>query len=216
MIADIPLGQFIGGLVSAIFWLFVAVWLFYFWPRSVRTRIARHELSESEGEAKIKNTSILGYIFIAVAVADAITTLSQAGYFGDSAAPLVVLGLTVCFCLFLMMKRWKNAGPPVIPNRPGTPPHKNKRFWLLVAACAVMGVAYPLTTRPHGGLVALTVISSVMTFLALVSIAWFTFRRVQRGQSPFSLTTVLIIPIVLVIFATIAGLILAAFSQKHP
>jgi hypothetical protein len=78
MAAAIPYGQFVGGLVGGCFWVLVAIWLLYFWPRLVRRKMARGELDGNEAEAKLKKTAILGYLFILIAVCDIITTLSQA------------------------------------------------------------------------------------------------------------------------------------------
>ena len=101
MAAAIPYGQFVGGLVGGCFWVLVAIWLLYFWPRLVRRKMARGELDGNEAEAKLKKTAILGYLFTLIAVCDIITTLSQAGYFGESIlSPLIMVGLAITWVGF--------------------------------------------------------------------------------------------------------------------
>jgi hypothetical protein len=106
MVAAIPYGQFVGGLVGGCLWLFFAVWAFSMWPHSIRRKIALGKLDEAEGAAKLKKAPVLAFSFIIIAVCDIVVTLMQADYFGDSIFPsLIMCGLVIAFLTYLIVAK---------------------------------------------------------------------------------------------------------------
>src|SRR6266481_1639158 len=71
----INIGQFYGGLIGAAFWLLVAIWYLYVWPRSLRRRIDRGDIDAFDGLAKLRKAPLIGYFLLLIATADAVGTL---------------------------------------------------------------------------------------------------------------------------------------------
>jgi hypothetical protein len=95
-------GQFYGGLVGAAFWICIAVWFLYVWPRSLRRQIDRGDIDAFDGLAKIRKAPLFGYMFLLIAFADLISTLRYIGAFGQSAIDLALLGGVAAGMIFVV------------------------------------------------------------------------------------------------------------------
>jgi hypothetical protein len=98
MLRTINIGQFYGGLIGAAFWMLVAIWYLYVWPRSLRRRIDRGDIDAFDGLAKLRKAPLIGYFLLLIAIADLIGTLNYIGVFGDLVyLPLFAAVLTSMF-----------------------------------------------------------------------------------------------------------------------
>ena len=95
----INVGQFYGELIDALFWLIVGAWVLYGWPRSIRRKVDRNELTMRESEAKLRKFSPqLGYVFILIAISQIILELDQLGFFENGRS---IFGAIVFFAMSL-------------------------------------------------------------------------------------------------------------------
>jgi hypothetical protein len=95
----INVGQFYGELVDALFWLIAGAWVLYGWPRSIRRKIDRNELTTREGQARLRRfPPQVGYVFILIAIAQIIFELDQLGFFEGGRS---VFGAVVLFAMSL-------------------------------------------------------------------------------------------------------------------
>jgi len=99
----INIGQFYGGLLGAAFWMLAAIWYLYISPRSLRRRIDRRDIDEFDGLAKIRKASLVGYMLLLIAIADAVGTLDYVGAFG-SPWVAIVLQLAVVISIFFVVR----------------------------------------------------------------------------------------------------------------
>jgi len=99
----INIGQFYGGLIGVAFWMLVAIWYLYFWPRSLRRRIDRGDIDAFDGLAKLRKAPLVGYMLLLIAIADAVGTLDYIGAFGS---PWVAIGLlfAVIISMFFVVR----------------------------------------------------------------------------------------------------------------
>ena len=81
MLLAIPAGQFYGGLIEDILWILLGIWLLYGWPRRIRRKVARGELSQEAGENKLRKFSQWGYVAVFVGIAETYVSLNQVGFF---------------------------------------------------------------------------------------------------------------------------------------
>lgn len=107
MIAAVPYGQFVGGLINGALLLSVALWFFLLQPRSIRRKIARGRLSEVEGAVQLKTGPLHGVLWLVLAVCDLTITLEQADFFGDSlvSTVFVIAMAVIVFALVLSAMR---------------------------------------------------------------------------------------------------------------
>src|ERR1700738_1504496 len=94
---SIPPGQFYGELIDALFWFIVGAWLLYVWPHPIRRNIDRDELTNEEGEAKLRRLPPkLGYVLIIFGIGQILLELQQVGFFGESKLPaLLMFGISL-------------------------------------------------------------------------------------------------------------------------
>jgi len=98
----INIGQFYGGLIGAAFWMLAATWYLYVWPRSLRRRIDRGDVDAFDGLAKIRKASLVGYMLLLIAIADAVGTLDYVGAFGSPWVAIVLLSAVVISMFFVV------------------------------------------------------------------------------------------------------------------
>src|SRR5437870_8954584 len=98
----INIGQFYGGLIGAAFWLLVAIWYLYVWPRSLRRRIDRGDIDAFDGLAKLRKAPLIGYFFLLIAIADAVGTLDYVGAFGSPWVGMALLSAVVISMFFVV------------------------------------------------------------------------------------------------------------------
>ena len=82
MTHTINISQFYGGLIGAAFWVLVATWYLYVWPRSLRRRIDRADVDAFDGVRKLRKAPLIGYLLLLIAIADLIRTMNYIGAFG--------------------------------------------------------------------------------------------------------------------------------------
>jgi hypothetical protein len=102
----INIGQFYGGLIGAAFWVLVATWYLYVWPRFLRRRIDRGDINAFDGIRKLRKAPLIGYLLLLIATTDLIRTLNYVGVFGDWIyLPLLVA--VVLAMLFVVHRLWR-------------------------------------------------------------------------------------------------------------
>jgi len=94
----INIGQFYGGLIGAAFWMLVAIWYLYVWPRSLRRRIDRGDVDAFDGLAKLRKAPLIGYSLLLLGIADAVGTLDYVGAFGSP-----WIGIALLFAVLIGM-----------------------------------------------------------------------------------------------------------------
>jgi protein-S-isoprenylcysteine O-methyltransferase Ste14 len=92
MALNIPVGQFVGGLVEACLWLTIGIYLAWIRPWRLRRTVARERLDDEEIEAKLRKAPPkLGFVLLLIGVFQIITQLDQAGVWQLSTAGGIVL-----------------------------------------------------------------------------------------------------------------------------
>jgi len=77
-LGSIPLGQFIGSLVSVAFFFIAGAYLLWIWPVEVRRKVESGKLSESEAKEKLRKANPkFGYFAFLAAVCQLIIVLMQ-------------------------------------------------------------------------------------------------------------------------------------------
>jgi hypothetical protein len=100
MLLAIPAGQFYGGLIEAVFWVIGGVWLLYAWPHRIRRKIARAELSEEDGQAKLRKFQPQwGYAVIFFGITQIFISLYQIDFFRGFETITGVLMLSVSLAI---------------------------------------------------------------------------------------------------------------------
>jgi len=103
----ISIGQFYGGLIGAAFWMLVAIWYLYVWPRLLRRRIDHGDIDAFDGLAKLRKAPLIGYFLLLIAIADLIGTLNYIGVFGDWIY-LPLLSAVVISMFFVVRRMWRH------------------------------------------------------------------------------------------------------------
>jgi hypothetical protein len=98
----INIGQFYGGLIGAAFWTLAATWYLYISPRRLRRRIDCGDIDAFDGLAKIRKASLVGYMLLLVAIADAVGTLDYVGAFGSPWVAIVLQSAVVISMFFVV------------------------------------------------------------------------------------------------------------------
>jgi hypothetical protein len=98
----INIGQFYGGLMGAVFWIFAGIWCLYIRPRSIRRRIDRGDIDAFDRLAKLRKAPLFGYMFLLIAFFDLIHTLWYIGALGDSVD--LALGGAVVVGMILVLR----------------------------------------------------------------------------------------------------------------
>jgi len=89
---NIPVGQFIGGLIEAWLWLAVGVYLAWIRPWRLRRKVAHGDLADAEAEAKLRKAPPkFGLVLLLIGIFQTIVQLDQAGVWELSTAGGVVL-----------------------------------------------------------------------------------------------------------------------------
>jgi hypothetical protein len=110
MLLAIPPGQSFGDLISATVLALLGIWLLYVWPRSIRRQIARGNLSEEDGEARLRMCPPKsGYVSFLAAIALTCMWLFDKGFFDGIETVVGVLMLAfslglLAFALWQMRK----------------------------------------------------------------------------------------------------------------
>jgi hypothetical protein len=82
MLLVIPAGQFYGALIEDILWILLGIWLLYGWPRRIRRKVARGQLSREAAENKLRTFSPKwGYLALFVGIAETCVSLNQVKFF---------------------------------------------------------------------------------------------------------------------------------------
>jgi hypothetical protein len=94
MLLAIPPGRSFGDLISATVFVVLGIWLLYVWPRSIRRQIARGNLSEEDGQARLRMCPPKsGYVSFLAAIALMSMWLFNNGFFRGTETIVGVLML---------------------------------------------------------------------------------------------------------------------------
>jgi len=166
-----------GRLFSAALVALMGVWFLYVWPRNVRRQIERGDLSEEDGQARLRMCPpSSGYVLFLLAILFTCEWLFDNGFFSgrEIIVGVLMLGFSLGLIAFAVW-RMRKANLPKIPHKKASP-HKYPLFWMMVALAGT-GASLPLLLPASGSFLP-RVFQSLFTFAVGVTIAWFVCRRI--------------------------------------